>query len=274
MRRVTRDDSPQPNAGHRTHCLADGTDDRLVREEPLLLSVHGQQLTTMRTPGRDEDLSVGFLLGEGVIASARDIAAIEIVAGSPETQQPDEARVTLTRAPDASVRGRLARTHEIRSSCGICGIADPSTLLDDLAPLLPGVPRIDADLVPRLVAALRQRQPLFDATGGSHGALVATAAGDILGVAEDVGRHNALDKAIGQAARAGANLAHAIAVVSGRMGYDLAIKCLRTRIAILVSVSAPSSLAFELCSAAGATLLGFARGEAFRAYTDSGRLSS
>lgn len=271
---MTREDRPLANAGHRTHRLADGTEDRLVREEPLLLSVHGQQLTTMRTPGRDEDLAVGFLLGEGVITTIEDVHSVELVAGSAASQQPDEARVTLRRAPDATVRGRLARTHEIRSSCGICGIADPSTLLDDLAPLLPGVPRLAADLVPRLVAALRQRQPLFDATGGSHGALLATADGEIVGVAEDVGRHNALDKAIGQAARAGCNFAHAIAVVSGRMGYDLAIKCLRTRIATLVSVSAPSSLAFELCSSSGATLLGFARGESFRVYTDSGRLSS
>ena len=119
---------------------------------------------------------------------------------------------------------------------------------------------------------LHGRQSLFAATGGSHGALVATGDGRVWGHGEDVGRHNALDKAIGQAARSGADLGAAIAILSGRAGFDLVVKCLRVRIPIVVSVSAPSALAFDLCEAAGATLVGFARGDRLQVYTGAGRL--
>ncbi|MCA8948386.1 MAG: formate dehydrogenase accessory sulfurtransferase FdhD, partial [Planctomycetes bacterium] len=168
---------------------------------------------------------------------------------------------------------RLERTHEIRSSCGVCGVADAAAILEGTPPLLPGVPRVARALVSRLVAGLRARQPLFDATGGCHGALVATADGNVVGAGEDVGRHNALDKAIGAAAVAGADLSRAIAVLSGRAGFDLVVKCLRVRIPIVVSISAPSALAFDLCATAGATLIGFARGERFEVYVGAGRLT-
>ncbi|MGE3174189.1 MAG: formate dehydrogenase accessory sulfurtransferase FdhD [Planctomycetota bacterium] len=263
---------PPPPAGAVRRIRGDGRADLLVQEEPLLLVVHGQQLLTMRTPGRDDDLALGFLLGEGIVASAADVRETAAVAADAARGQPDELHVTLAREPDAAVRGRLARTHEIRSSCGICGMADPSALLDDLPPLLPGVPRVPRDGVPRLVQLLGAHQPLFAATGGCHAAVVAAADGTLLGHGEDVGRHNALDKAIGMAARAGADLGRSIAVLSGRAGFDLVLKCLRVRIPVVVSVSAPSGLAFDLCRAAGATLLGFARGADHRVYTDGARL--
>lgn len=265
-------EDPDPAIGFLTRRLPDGSEDRLVREEPLLLIIHGQQLMTMRTPGRDADLALGFLLGEGVIASPDDVEDLRVVPCDPSSRQPAEARVTLRTAPDSSARGRLSRTHEIRSSCGVCGVADPDALLEELPPVLPGVPKFDAAMIPSLLDALRTRQPLFAATGGCHGAIVASPTGEVHGAGEDVGRHNALDKAIGEAARKGVDLPRSVAVVSGRMGYDLAIKCLRLRIPILVSVSAPSSLALQLCESAGATLVGFARGTAFRLYCDQGRL--
>ncbi len=253
----------------------DGAEDDLVREEPLLLVVHGQQLLTMRTPGQDDDLALGFLLGEGIITAAHQLCSTRFLPGDAAALRADELHVELAAPPDAAVRGRLARTHEIRSSCGVCGIADPQTLLDGMAPLLPGVPRVSPAAIPRLLLLLQQQQPLFAATGGCHGAVVTTAEGTVLGHGEDVGRHNALDKAIGMATRAGHDLAHAVAVLSGRAGFDLAVKCLRVRLPVLVSVSAPSALAFDLCHAAGATLLGFARGDAFRVYCDAtGRLRS
>ena len=252
--------------------LSSGRDDLLVREEPLLLVVHGQQLLTMRTPGRDEDLAVGFLLGEGIVAHAADVAAMQNQPATSEPPQPDALQITLRQAPDALAKSRLARTHEIRSSCGICGVADPATILDGTPPLLPGVPKFPAARIAALVAALRARQELFDATGGCHGALLAAADGTVLGCGEDVGRHNALDKAIGEAARAGRDLTAAIAVLSGRAGFDLVVKCLRVRIPIVVSVSAPSALAFDLCSAAGATLVGFARDDRHTVYCGTERL--
>lgn len=263
---------PLQDPGATTRRLADGREDALVREEPLLLVVHGQQLLTMRTPGRDEDLAIGFLLGEGVIASAAEVQRLEAHAGEASRRRSDELHVTLHRAPDAKVRATLTRTHEIRSSCGICGVADVQAMLDDLPPLLPGVPKLRADVVPALIQALQRGQPLFLATGGSHAALLATADGRRLGGGEDVGRHNALDKAIGEAARTGQDLSRAVAVLSGRAGYDLVVKCLRARIAVIVSVSAPSALAFDLCQAAGATLLGFARGDRHTVYCGAERL--
>ncbi len=261
---------PPTGASHRH--LADGRDDLLVREEPLLLVVHGQQLLTMRTPGHDEDLTLGFLLGEGIVGAAADIASLRTIEGDATARTVDEVHVTLLRAPDEFVRSRLARTHEIRSSCGVCGLADPQTILEATPPLLPGVPRIERSRIGTLLTALAQRQELFAATGGSHGALVARTDGTVLGSGEDVGRHNALDKAIGMAARAGADFTQCVALLSGRAGYDLVVKCLRVRLPIIVSVSAPSALAFDLCAAAGATLLGFARGTSFEVYCGAERL--
>ena len=265
-------DPAQPEPGAVTRRRADGRDDRLVREEPLLLVVQDQQLLTMRTPGQDDDLAVGFLLGEGIVQGAADVASLRFVAGDAEAQRADELQIGLRTTPGPLARARLSRTHEIRSSCGVCGVADPQTVLEGTPPLLPGVPRLPATRVTDLVAALRSRQSLFAATGGSHGALVASAAGDVLGFGEDVGRHNALDKAIGMAARAGADLSATIAVLSGRAGFDLVVKCLRVRIPVIVSVSAPSALAFDLCAAAGATLLGFARDGRFETYCGGERL--
>ena len=172
-----------------------------------------------------------------------------------------------------SHEARLARTHEIRSSCGVCGVADAQSLLEATPALLPGVPKFNPARVTALVTALHQVQELFSLTGGCHGALVANADGTVLGSGEDIGRHNALDKAIGEAARAGHELTQAIAVLSGRAGYDLVVKCLRVRIPVIVSVSAPSALAFDLCHAAGATLIGFARGERHEVYCGAVRLT-
>lgn len=263
---------PEPPEGAARRQLSSGRADLLVREEPLLLVIHGQQLLTMRTPGRDEDLAVGFLLGEGIVARAEAIASMQAQQGDPDAQRTDELHITLRSAPDSLTRSRLARTHEIRSSCGVCGLADPATVLEGTPPLLPGVPKVAVARIQELVQELQRRQELFAATGGCHGALVTGSDGTVQGFGEDVGRHNALDKAIGQAARAGVELAHSIAVLSGRAGFDLVVKCLRVQIPVIVSISAPSALAFDLCSAAGATLVGFARGPHHEVYSGAERL--
>jgi FdhD protein len=264
-------DAAEPVDGGARRRLAAGRDDWLVREEPLLMVVHGQQLLTMRTPGRDADLATGFLLGEGIIGAGADIA--ELVA-KPATDErtADELHVALHRPPNDLGRARLARTHEIRSSCGVCGLADPQTILEATPPLLPGVPKVPVARIGELLRALTERQELFARTGGCHGALLGTVDGTVVGCGEDVGRHNALDKAIGEAARGGADFARSIAILSGRAGYDLVVKCLRVRIPVIVSVSAPSALAFDLCHAAGATLVGFARGDRHEVYCGAERL--
>ncbi|MEY4674473.1 MAG: hypothetical protein RL148_2257 [Planctomycetota bacterium] len=264
---------PSPNPGAAVRIRPCGTADQLVREEPLLLRIHDSQLLTMRTPGQDEDLALGFLVGEGIVQGPGGVAGTEFVPGDPARLQADELRVRLVKPPDAAVRGRLARTHEIRTSCGVCGVSDPQQLLEDMVPLLPGTPRVSRAQVHAMAALLQERQELFAATGACHGALVASPDGTVHGFGEDVGRHNALDKAIGAALRTGTDLTRAVVLLSGRTGYDLVVKCLRARIGVIASVSAPSALAFDLCHAAGATLLGFVRGNRLQVYCDAARLT-
>lgn len=265
--------APRPPHGTVSRTRPCGADDLLVREEPLLLRIDDSQLLTMRTPGQEEDLGLGFLIGEGIVTDRSGVAGMEFVAGDTAKLRADELRIRLTQAPDAAMRGRLARTHEIRSSCGVCGLSDPQQILEDTPPLLPGVPRVTRAQVHALAVELQQRQVVFAATGACHGALVATPDGMVQGFGEDVGRHNALDKAIGMALRSGADLTRCLALLSGRTGYDLVVKCLRARIPVIASVSAPSALAFDLCHAAGATLMGFVRGSRLQVYCDGARLA-
>lgn len=263
--------TPSTPPGATPRRLANGREDLLIEEAPLLLDVHGHQLLTMRTPGADLELARGFLLGEGIV---RTLDEITDTARTPASEDdPATVRVELQPAPGGLAKARLARTHEIRSSCGACGIADPHALLDDAPALLPGVPQLKVKRLAELTAKLTERQALFSSTGGCHGALLTTSDGAVISSGEDVGRHNALDKAIGAAAQAGADLSRCVAVLSGRAGFDLVVKCLRVRIPIIVSVSAPSALAFDLCSAAGATLVGFARGERHTVYCGADRLA-
>jgi FdhD protein len=186
----------------------------------------------------------------------------------------DVVRVSLvdpTLAKGAS--GKLARAHELRASCGLCGRASAEGLAAGLAPLEAGKPRVDLASLAGMVRALEERQELFRRTGGCHGAAIFSATGELWSVAEDVGRHNALDKAIGEAARDGRALGEGVAVLSGRGGFELVLKALRVGIAVVASVSAASSLAIEICDEAGATLVGFVRpAQAPRVYTDDGRL--
>jgi FdhD protein len=263
-------DAPVEGAARRT--LGDGCADWLVREEPLLVRVHGQQLLTMRTPGRDEDLAVGFLLGEGVIDAPADVVETRTARGDGETLTPDAIDVVLADPTDARIRGRLTRTHEIRASCGVCGLTDPDELLEDLQPLLPGVPRLDVEAIADRRRRFEEAQPLFARTGGCHAATVFGPDGELWGAAEDVGRHNALDKAIGQAARAGRPLSRGAVMLSGRAGFDLVLKCLRARVPVILSVSAASALSFDLCRTAGATLVGFVRPGRHKVYWDAGRI--
>lgn len=253
--------------------LADGSEDELIREEPLLIAAGGGEVLTMRTPGADEDLALGFLLSEGAIASLAPVERVACTAGDLQSLTPDRVDVTLRGVDVARLRGRLTRTHEIRSSCGACGLADVDALLDETKPCLPGVPRLPRATMQTLRADFERRQTAFQSTGACHGAALYEADGRLLGFGEDVGRHNALDKAIGAAARRGESFATAIAFLSGRAGYDLVLKCLRLGIPIVLSVSAPSALGYDLCRTAGCTLVGFLRPNRYKVYTDTGRLA-
>ena len=251
--------------------------DRLVREEPLLIVAGDSQLLTMRTPGDDRALVTGFLLSEGAVTNASDIINLDLRAAAAQTGRDplDEVHVDVAGRARARLAGRLTRTHEVRSSCGVCGLSDPSTILDDTPPLLTGVPRIEPPTLQSMRTQLLGRQALFRETGACHAAGIFGSDGKLWAFAEDVGRHNALDKAFGYAIANGFVLDRAVVLLSGRAGYDLVVKCLRLRVPVIASVSAPSALSFDLCDAAGATLIGFLREGRMEVYTDdSGRITS
>jgi FdhD protein len=252
--------------------------DLLAGEEPLGIRIGGQAVTlTMRTPGDDLDLAAGFLLTEGIVGSATDIAAIRICSGEQCGHGDHEdgigniADVTLRTGTDwqAPRRNFLAT-----SACGVCGKAS----IDDLRAVsrfdLTADPvRVGAAVLAALPGTLRDAQRVFDRTGGLHAAGLFGAHGNLLVSREDVGRHNAVDKVLGWALRAGrVPLAGCVLLVSGRASFELVQKAVVAGVPVLAAVSAPSSLAAELADEAGLTLVGFLRGGAMNVYSHPGRV--
>jgi FdhD protein len=249
----------------------------LAVEEPLELRVDGQGLTvTMRTPGDDFDLTLGFLVTEGLVAGAADVRQLMHCLDEGEDGRPTYNVVDVTLAdgvpalPAASARPMLTT-----SACGVCGKASIDlvrtrsryAVRDDPQVLSPAV-------VAAMPEALRTRQKVFDRTGGLHAAGLFTADGELLVVREDVGRHNAVDKVIGWAAREERlPLRGHVLCVSGRASFELTQKALMAGIPTLAAVSAPSSLAVELAREAGMTLLGFVRSPRLTVYSGGERMA-
>jgi FdhD protein len=239
-------------------------------EEPLEIRLNGLSfVVTMRTPGTDLDLAAGFLLSESIVHEADDIASMAHAA-------PHDNILYVTLAADAARRAAVAmqgRRHvTVTSACGVCGRRS----IDDLmrqAGTVQGSIAITRQTVVTLPAALRSAQPSFDQTGGLHAAGLFDPSGRAVRVAEDVGRHNAVDKVLGAALRAGAvPLADRILFVSGRTSFEIVQKAVMAGVPIVAAVSAPSSLAIELARAANVTLLGFVRGAAFNIYAHPERV--
>ena len=239
----------------------DGQRDEVAVEEPLEIRVDGRPLVvTMRTPGHDEELALGFLYGEGLIDEPRragptgDFAANTVEVQGPLTRDPGERRFYTT------------------SSCGVCGKGALEEVAVHAPPAGPG-PRVDRSLLAGLPDHLRQ--PTFERTGGLHATGLFTATGELVIVREDVGRHNAMDKVIGRALVDGLlPLATSILCVSGRLSFELVQKAAVAGAPILVGVGAPSSLAITLAADRGMTLGGFARHGKINIYTDSHRVTS
>jgi FdhD protein len=239
----------------------DGVTDEVAVEEPLEIRVDGAPLAvTMRTPGHDEELAVGFLAGEGLLARDRvpavgpsaDLAANVVEVGGPLTGDPGERRFYTT------------------SSCGVCGKGALDQVRVHVAPPAEG-PRISRALLAALPGRLRQ--PEFDRTGGMHATGLFDAAGTLLCVREDVGRHNAMDKVIGRALLDGALPLHdRLLCVSGRLSFELVQKAAVAGAPVLVGVGAPTSLAVALAEETGLTLAGFARGDRVNVYAGLGRV--
>ena len=250
--------------------------DLVAREEPLELRVGGVAIAVvMRTPGHDEELARGFLLGERIVARSEQIVSIRHCTTVDAAEAEDN--ILLIRLADeveldlASLRRNLYTT----SSCGVCGKASIAAALAPSRGLHvgPGL-RVAASIVLGLPAGLRADQQVFDRTGGLHAAGLFDREGRALVVREDVGRHNAVDKAIGWAAEQGLDFAALILFVSGRVSFELTQKTAALGIPIIAAVSAPSSLAIELAKAAGITLVGFVRGERLCVYAGAERIDS
>ncbi|MDQ2992944.1 MAG: formate dehydrogenase accessory sulfurtransferase FdhD [Candidatus Eremiobacteraeota bacterium] len=244
--------------------------DAVAVEEPLEIRLRagGETRTlaiTMRTPGNDLELAAGFALGEGIVRSRAEIA--EIVGCDDGS-----VRIGLT-ASTMPQTAAFERHFAITSACGVCGRAELQALSERIAPIASDL-RIDTETLYALPGRMRTAQRVFERTGGIHAAALFDTSGTLLAVREDVGRHNALDKLIGWALLEGRDCSATIVLVSGRASYELAQKAACARIPILCSVSAPSSLAIDLATEFGLTLVGFLRDRRANVYAGADRIVS
>jgi FdhD protein len=249
--------------------------DTVATEEPLEIRVQGpgqdmvQVAVTMRTPGGDFELACGFLFTEGLIVpgEVRRVAYCDNLPG--EEQRYNVVSVTLERPFDAE---RLRRNFYANSSCGVCGKAALEDVEVRCQPVASG-PEVDLALIVSLPDGLRQAQAVFERTGGLHAAGLFSAQGEVLAVREDVGRHNAVDKVIGERYLAGEVPASGtILQVSGRASFEIVQKAAVAGIPIVSAVSAPSSLAVEAADRFGMTLVGFVRDGRANVYTHPDRV--
>ncbi len=234
--------------------------DQVAVEEPLEIRIGGRPVAvTMRTPGHDEELALGFCLSEG----------LEPVAASPPA---DLAANTVEVEAPAFDSERLQRSFYTSSSCGVCGKGALEAVAVE-SPRVKSELTIGADVLAALPEHLRAAQPAFAATGGLHATGLFDAGGELLCLREDVGRHNAMDKVVGWAFREDRlPLSQAVLCVSGRLSFELVQKAAVAGCPILVAVGAPSSLAVELAADRGLTLCGFARGGRLNVYTEPWRV--
>ena len=245
---------------------AAGEPDVVVVEEPLEVRLGERSLLiTMRTPGQDLDLVRGLLWTEGLVRSPADIAGLAHCEEVPAEAAGNVVTVSL-RAGASLVEEHAVRAGLVSSACGVCGKSTLEAVASQAPRVGPG-PRLDAALVAGLPAALRDGQSLFDSTGGLHAAALFDARGRRLALAEDIGRHNAVDKVIGQVLRfRPPPFADTLLAVSGRAGFEIVHKARCAGIPVVASVSAPSSLSIELARDGGQTLVGFLRAGRFNVY--------
>jgi FdhD protein len=250
-------------------------DDRIVGEAPLEIRAAGPRqepvavAVTMRTPGNEAELAVGFLRTEGLLDGQE---VVSTAGGDPGSlSQPDDTIVVrLSKAFDDS---KIAERHFVATaSCGICGKASIDEVVLRTDPL-PDGPVVSRSVILALPDMLRAAQRAFDETGGLHAAGLFSAKGELIALREDVGRHNALDKLVGSQVLAGAMPLHdRILMVSGRVSFEIVQKAAVAGIPIVCAVSAPSDLAIETAERLGVTLVGFLRGDGFNVYAHDARI--
>jgi FdhD protein len=242
--------------------------DLVAVEEPLQLSLGDKDLVvTMRTPGHDIELAVGFLVSEGIVRGPDQIdSVVSDDKGTVRVHLVDGADVDCTHA---------IRNFYMTSACGVCGRTSIDSLLQRNRPYIRrDLPRVNANLISSLPERMRCAQPVFDRTGGLHAAGLFTTDGDLLLSREDVGRHNAVDKLVGAAYLKNLlPLADHILFLSGRISFELVQKALAAGIPIITAVGAPSSLAVQTARRFGITLAGFLRDQRFHIYAGARRLT-
>lgn len=245
-------------------------DDVSAAEEPLEIRLDDEPfVVTMRTPGADADLAAGFLLSENIVRGAEEIAGMRYCARSDNILYVTLAGDAAQRAAEAMTRRRHVTT---TSACGVCGRRSIDDLMRHTRPVESAM-TISERTIAGLPAALRSAQRAFDQTGGLHAAGLFDVHGTPIRVAEDVGRHNAVDKVLGAELRAGAlPLSDRILFVSGRTSFEIIQKAVMAGVGVVAAVSAPSSLAIDLARAANLTLLGFVRGAGFNVYAHAERV--
>jgi FdhD protein len=261
--------------------IEDGTarprSDFLAAEEPLEIRVNTGGVdtaisVTMRTPGNDFELAVGFLLSEGVIRGRDDVDQVRYCVGGPAEQQYNIVTVALRPGVTFDAEA-LKRNFYTTSSCGVCGKASLEALAVKGSEKIPPGFAVDASVLVRFPQTLRDAQKIFERTGGLHAAGLFTSGGSLVAVREDVGRHNAVDKLVGWLLMEGALPARErILMVSGRASFEIMQKALAAGIPIVAAVSAPSSLAAGVATEYGMTLAGFVRGSSFNVYAGPERI--
>jgi FdhD protein len=261
---------PTPAAAHAA--AQQSFEDHLAVEEPLEIRIHDEAIgITMRTPGDDFALAAGFLFAEGFLKGPKDIGSLRYCEN---TQHPELKNVVnLTYAsghkPDLS---RLKRNFISNSSCGVCGKAALEQVKVNAKPIDTKL-KVKLDVIYNLGHSLRKAQTLFEKTGGLHAAGVFDEHGVLYVLHEDVGRHNAVDKAVGHMLiQDRVPLDHHLLMVSGRASFEIMQKAVMARVPIVVAVSAPSSLAVETAREFGVTLVGFLREDDFNVYTHAERI--
>jgi FdhD protein len=261
-------------------CAVDGEavrdrPDKVVTEEPMEIRLHGPGqepealAVTMRTPGNDFELAVGFCLTEGLLASPDDLDTVAYCLAGEGEQEYNVVTVKLRHRVDRSGHQRVFVAN---ASCGLCGKSTLDEVEQQCDPVGPG-PVVSRSVISALPDRLRAAQTVFDATGGLHAAARFTADGELVALREDVGRHNALDKLVGHALlERRVPLGDDVLMVSGRVSFEIVQKAAMAGIPVVCAVSAPSSLAIDAARRFGQTLVGFVRGDSANVYTHPERL--
>jgi FdhD protein len=267
MRKVT-----VTRVGRSSHA---GREDVAAAEEPLDVRLQDQSFAIiMRTPGDDRALAAGFLFSERVIRKSEDIGAVEHCRHPDQTKAHHVVNVFLRGDAAAGALKHLDQRRRVvaNSSCGVCGRASIDELRCDIAPLTVEA-RVEAAVISALPDALRRRQATFHETGGLHGAGLFDLTGTLIASAEDVGRHNAVDKVVGaMLLEDRLPLPDTVLMVSGRVSFEIVQKAWLAGVPVLAAVSAPTSLAIDLAGEAGITLVGFVRDGGFNIYSHEVRI--